>query len=314
VSQIFLCYRRADSQYVAGRIYDRLAQAFSPSSLFLDVDSIPLSVPYSRFIERVLRHAEVVLVMIGPHWLSTDDGGQRRIDDPDDFVRIEIETALRVGTNAIPITLSGTPLPTASDLPPPIRALVSRQGHSVRPDPDFHRDMDRLVGLLRPLLGAEPLAEVASPAPDAASSLVSPARFLEVNKWNWIDGAEGKPVTKLAITSTDKIDLELVDGAFFGGGHRWSSEPTPEGSVLVMTLLSSNRKNTDAEYEAFFEKYNPGMLQAVGAEVEPLDGLDRAMWKVEVKCEAARPDTLRGAVEWILACHTEEIRRILSEL
>jgi hypothetical protein len=138
--------------------------------------------------------------------------------------------------------------------------------------------------------------------------------FLGVNQWNWIDGFKGNPVTRLAITATDQIDLSLVEVAYFGGGHRWSNPPTPQGSLLVMILQSSPAPNSLREYEAFFDDYNFVFLRALNVKIEPLDGLDRAMWQVEMQIDKAKPDELRSAVEWILTTHTQEIRRIRQTL
>jgi len=159
---IFLSYRRTDSPDVTGRIYDRLVARFSAKQVFKDVDSIPLGVSFRRHIEQVLTRAGVVLVIIGPGWLgASDEQGRRRLDDPNDFVRLEVETALRGGIPVIPILVSNASMPRAGDLPPALEPLVARNGMAVRPDPDFNNDIGRLIA------GLDNLDKLLHPQPKA---------------------------------------------------------------------------------------------------------------------------------------------------
>lgn len=154
---IFLSYRRSDSQDVTGRIYDRLIATYNKKQVFKDVDNIPLGVSFPMHLQQVLGKASMALVIIGPNWVnSTDEEGGRRLDDPGDFVRIEVETALRSKIPVIPILVSNAKMPQAKDLPPSLRGLVMRHGLAVRPDPDFNTDIERL------LAGIEQLSKLLS--------------------------------------------------------------------------------------------------------------------------------------------------------
>lgn len=164
---IFLSYRRSDSQDVIGRIYDRLSVHFSKDRVFRDIDSIPLGADFRLIVEQAVEQADVVLVLIGPTWLTTTDArGQRRLDDPNDLVRIEVETALRTGKPIIPLTVAQAAMCSVSDLPESLRPLVFRNGMTVRPDPDFHRDLSQLIAVLEGLSGHRPPA-VEPPPSDA---------------------------------------------------------------------------------------------------------------------------------------------------
>ncbi len=89
---IFVSYRRTDSAHVAGRIYDRLVGGFSKASIFKDVDSIPLGLDFKEYLDEKVSECSVLLALIGDRWLEARDStGRRRLDDPSDFVRIEIE-------------------------------------------------------------------------------------------------------------------------------------------------------------------------------------------------------------------------------
>jgi hypothetical protein len=152
--RIFISYRRNDSLESTGRIYDRLVQRFGCDSVFRDIDSIPLGLPFPSVLRDTLARTDVVLAVIGPSWLSATLGdGRRRIDDPDDFVRLEIDTTLKNGLPLIPVTVGNACLPKPPELPDAIRGLVLQNGVAVRPDPDFHHDMDRLISRLERVLG-----------------------------------------------------------------------------------------------------------------------------------------------------------------
>lgn len=145
MSKILISYRREDSHDVTGRIYDRLVQQFGREAVFKDVDSIPLGVDFRAYLEEQVARCEVFLVVIGRNWMKAGRRGKSRLEDPEDFVRIEIEAALRRQIPVIPVLVGGTKALSAEQLPTSIRALAYRHALTVHPDPDFHRDVDRLI-------------------------------------------------------------------------------------------------------------------------------------------------------------------------
>jgi hypothetical protein len=97
--RIFISYRREDSRHITNRIYDRLVTAFGKSSTFKDVNKIPPGRDFRSVIREATAECEVMLVVIGNTWLNASyPDGQRRLDDPEDFARIEVETGLQRGT------------------------------------------------------------------------------------------------------------------------------------------------------------------------------------------------------------------------
>lgn len=149
---LFICYRREDSQETVGRIYDALTQRLVTTSIYRDIDSIPLGVDFTEHVAQFIAQCDAVLVVIGREWLTAGGPKTPRLDDPHDYVRIEIEAALRRNVAVIPVFVQGATMPAEKGLPPSIDALTRRSGMAVRPDPDFHGDMDRLVaGLERSL-------------------------------------------------------------------------------------------------------------------------------------------------------------------
>ena len=146
---IFISYRRADSTDVTGRIYDRLTGHFGRSAIFKDVDSIPLGIDFKEHLKEAVGSCKIFLVVIGNRWLDTAGSTQEnRLHDPGDFVRIEIEAALNKNILIIPLLVHGASMPGEENLPPSLRKLIYRNGMPVRSDPDFHRDMDRLIAAI----------------------------------------------------------------------------------------------------------------------------------------------------------------------
>ncbi len=143
---IFISYRRNDSADVTGRIYDKLLQSFDRKQLFKDVDSIPLGVDFLDHLNKKVGECNVLIAIIGPYWIESNvPKGEKRIDDEKDFVRIEIESALKRKIPVIPVLVRGAKMPSNNNLPESLKTLAFWNGIPVRPDPDFHRDMERLI-------------------------------------------------------------------------------------------------------------------------------------------------------------------------
>ena len=167
---IFLSYRRDDSRESVGRIHDHLCQAFVPERIFLDVERQSAGADYREVIGTALDQSEVVLVVIGPAWLTLAGADSRpRIDDTEDMVRLEVEMALARGQNVVPLLVQGARMPSAAQLPAPLAPLAYRNALPVRPDPDFRGDVLRLVEALRAL--AQVAARERTRAAGAATSL-----------------------------------------------------------------------------------------------------------------------------------------------
>lgn len=142
---IAISYRREDSQPIAGRLYDRLQAKFGKQNVFMDFDSIPPGVDFREQIKRTIERSNLVIAVIGPHWLGEQSDGSRRIDDPTDFVRLEIEYALKRGIPVIPLLINNTQMPKADKLPVDIEQLVFRNALPLDSGIDFHGHTDRLI-------------------------------------------------------------------------------------------------------------------------------------------------------------------------
>lgn len=149
MSKILISYRREDSADVTGRMYDRLVQQFGREAVFKDVDSIDFGVDFRKHLDEQVAKCDVFLAVIGRNWMKAKGRkGKSRLEEPGDFVRIEVESALKREIPVIPALVGRASIPPADRLPASIQNLSYRHGIDVRPDPDFHRDMDRLIEYL----------------------------------------------------------------------------------------------------------------------------------------------------------------------
>jgi TIR domain len=150
--RVFISYRRQESSGLAGRLYDRLAARFGDSQVFMDVDTIALGVDFAEVIAQAVSTCEVLLAVIGPRWLAAvDEDGRRRLDDPDDLVRLEIAAALERDIRVIPILVEGAVMPRRQQLPEALVRLARRNALSVRHE-SFRADADRLLAAVEPIL------------------------------------------------------------------------------------------------------------------------------------------------------------------
>ena len=148
LGRIFISYRREETAYPAGWLFDRLAHHFDGGQVFKDVDSIQPGDDFVEVIATAVGSCDVLLALIGAEWLTiTDEHGQRRLDNPDDFVRLEIEAALTRGVRVIPILLDGARMPRANELPASLAKLVRRQALELSPA-RFDFDTSRLLRVL----------------------------------------------------------------------------------------------------------------------------------------------------------------------
>jgi hypothetical protein len=127
VVEIFICYRTEDEPYGAAFLDAVLSNNFGSDVVFRASKSIDPGDDFEERIFDAIRHATILLVVIGPNWLATDDTGRRRIDDPADFVRREITEALRCGVRIIPVQMNSDRLKQA-DLPDDVAELARIHG------------------------------------------------------------------------------------------------------------------------------------------------------------------------------------------
>jgi hypothetical protein len=150
--RIFISYRRSDSAGHAGRLHDYLKNYFGDNRIFFDVDTIEVGANFEQKIAAELDNSDAVLVLIGNHWLNAEGADEnRRLDDPHDYVRLEVETALGRDITVIPILLQDSQMPSGSALPDTLSDLALR--NAIRLNDDHWRsDCGLLAGVLKKAL------------------------------------------------------------------------------------------------------------------------------------------------------------------
>lgn len=145
---IFISYRREDSAGHAQAIYAQLAQHIPKDRIFMDVDAIKPGVDFPRVLQRAVAECEVMIAVIGKRWVGTEGQTGRRIDDPKDFVRLEVSTALARGIPVIPVLVEGATMPPENTLPDDLKKLNNRQWIELS-NTRFAYDLGRLVDAVR---------------------------------------------------------------------------------------------------------------------------------------------------------------------
>ena len=158
VPSIFLCYRREDTQDAAGRLHDRLVNAYGQERVFMDIDSMPLGIDFVEHVTEQIAKCNAVIVMIGKQWHAIKDKKRRRrLDNEDDLVRAEIRAALRQKIPVIPVTVQNAAMPQPDDLPDDIRLLARRNGidlSATRWTTDVERLLKELDRVMKPSSGS----------------------------------------------------------------------------------------------------------------------------------------------------------------
>jgi len=202
--RIFISYRRHETAFAAGWLHDRLSHRFGSGQVFKDVNSIEPGDDFADVITTAVSSCEVLLAVIGDRWLTiTDTAGKRRIDGMNDFVRLEIETALELGARVIPILIDGAKMPRADDLPASIAGLARRQALELSPNRlDF--DLRRLLEALNNTLqGLRAEGMLAATGPDA-TLMISDAEV-------WLAGSGSDTLHAKRPPSWERLE-EIADG------------------------------------------------------------------------------------------------------
>jgi hypothetical protein len=173
VDKIFISYRRDDSAAAAAKIYDALSARFGREYVFRDVDTIEGGSNFAVRIRQSLKSCKVQLVVIGPTWLTIrGDDGKRRLDAQEDFVRIEVESALQRNIRVIPLLIDDTTMPRLDALPETLARLSRCQARRIRTNMHFNADIEYVISEIAgtPDFAAPPTIDRMRAAMDAALS------------------------------------------------------------------------------------------------------------------------------------------------
>lgn len=146
---MFISYRRQDSAYIAGRLHDVLASQFGKHRVFRDIDTMGPGTDFVQAIRAGVDGCDAVVVVIGNGWLdAAGEDGSRRLDDPNDWVRLEIANGLEQGALVVPVLVEGARMPAEADLPDPLKPLARRNALDLT-DERWDYDVGSLVGAIR---------------------------------------------------------------------------------------------------------------------------------------------------------------------
>ena len=221
MKDIFVSYRRSDSQSIVGRILDRLEAEFGDERVFRDIESIKYGQDFGDVIDQALAQCQVFLVIIGDDWVTvTNEAGERRLENSGDWVRREVANALNNEILVIPVLVENAELPSANQLPDDLKPIASRNAAKVRDDPDFDIDIERLCTAIKNVV-----ADKASVSPTvnwkpvsflvAAISLIALVVFASgLHPWTASDPKDAvtnRPRAELAISLYRASDDRKID-------------------------------------------------------------------------------------------------------
>jgi len=201
MSGIFISYRREDSIAYAGRLFDRLADQFGEEQIFMDIDTMKLGHSFVKQLEDAVSACDVLIAVIGKNWLTgTDEAGHCRLDNPKDFVRIEIKTALERDIPVIPLLVGGATIPEATSLPDDIANLSELHGMELS-DTRFRADAARLIDQLAEYVSKE--SAEGSPVLDVPEVSKVPENMVLIPKGPFLYGE-------------DRVHAEIPNDVYMG--------------------------------------------------------------------------------------------------
>lgn len=232
---IFISYRRQDSQSAAGRLADHLREHMAEVPIFRDVETIEPGIDFVDAIGKALGSCGILLAIIGPRWSTmTDHGGKRRLDDANDYARLEIATALkRSDVRVIPVLVEGATMPGADELPEELKPLARRNAIELT-DKRWEFDVSTLIDTLRKALGVVPTPAPSpkptpKPSPDPAPP--APSSSGSWKKWAWGFGAL------------------LVLGAIFNAEEQGQSVPPPQPVPAQYSVIGGWQDAEGGKYQ-----------------------------------------------------------------
>ena len=237
---------------------------FGRDRVFKDVDTIPPGADFGEYIQRILPRCRVALILIGPNWLDAkDEGGRRRLDDPHDWVRTEVETALaHKDLYVVPVLVNGAPLPRTEELPTTLHPLLRRNAAVIRRDPDFRDDIDKLATALRASVrtGLPPVGPgVRRPSGGGRGMLLGALLAAVLGGMGvlvWQAWRQGAPSTETAVVSSipdpTRPASTQTGGATAPNGQAQTATPTQATSeVIVMGPLEAGVNRQGLDFSAF---------------------------------------------------------------
>ena len=235
--RIFLSYRREDASAHAGRLYDSLVQRFGKDQVFRDIDTIRPGDDFVNAIHQCMAACDVCLVLIGRQWMA-EQHGARRLDDPGDYVRLEVAAALdpHRDIRVIPVLVDGGHLPASSELPPELAPLARRQAIELS-EARFHDDVERLSSVLSP-------------------TRASASRVRQFKVFIFTLVLLAATIAAWITWHTGRTNHAAVGPTVERWGGNWFQESSAKGGSLIagtLTLTTQKEGQVEGHYEYRFE-------------------------------------------------------------
>jgi hypothetical protein len=256
---IFVSYRRDETAAHAGRLADRLVDHFGESQVFMDVDSIGLGLDFVQVLQDAVGACEVMLVMIGRNWVTP------RLAEEDDYVRIEVETALERSIRVVPILVGGAQLPQPAELPESLQPLTRRQAFELG-DATFRADagelLDRLDAVLTPGAAqapapaapteSDPVLAAFEPLRDVAGVFIAPA--IPADRLASASSAAGVPADEEIQVLVNLSIFGLKDAVLFGRRGMYYRHSNHPGKKYGIGYEGLKAEGVAVVTDTFFDK------------------------------------------------------------
>jgi flavin reductase (DIM6/NTAB) family NADH-FMN oxidoreductase RutF len=223
---IFLSYRREDTGYVAGILYERLQKVFGSSSVFIDVDTIPLGVDFREHLYNAVSKCDVLLAIIGDSWLGSINQTARAIDNPTDFVRIEIEAALQRKIPIVPVLVGKAQMPMEDALPETLRPLVFRNAAELRSGRDMNHHIESLIQGLQVHL---------------TPSRISPQPGIDTHRQQGMNVDARKTALRMIPYGLYILTAEGKNGAVAAASINWVSQASFDPPLVMLGVKIDSR-------------------------------------------------------------------------
>lgn len=247
---IFISYRRSDTNDFTRLLYGKLIEAFGEDHIFRDKDKIEKGRDFRAAIEEWIVRSDIVVVVIGAGWLNATNANGRRLDDPADAVRQEVEMALRHDKKIIPLLIDGAPMPQANELPPSLYNLSFKNAEFVRSDANFDADTARLVNAIKGYFPQSVVTPVRRQFPitlavgGAAGAIVVLAIIVALfNQANFL----GSSLTPTPENQRTQVALDLTRAVF--------AYLTQTATYQVDSIMTEIKRNEDANATATVDAY-----------------------------------------------------------
>ena len=250
---IAISYRRQDSSPIAGRLYDRLQAEFGKGSVFMDFDSIPYGVDFREHIKQTLQRAKVVVAIIGPEWTGGKALANRRIDDPTDFVRLEVASALESGIPIIPVLINNTPMPDAKNLPPELEGLAFRNGLVLDSGIDFHHHADRLIAGIHRVIDPKETPAVPVSQSSPSSTVSKPSRLVPISILVFLIAIAGIAAWYFKSRPSETISREIATPVMTRSATPMPGTTTPPPAITSSSPSISTPPNESSPAPALNE-------------------------------------------------------------